>query len=127
MAIIGIDLGTSNSLVSLWRDTGVELIPNGLGEILTPSVVSIDADGSLLVGQAAKERLVSAPDKTAAEFKRFMGTNKKYFLGDKTYTPEDLSSFVLRKLKDDAENYLAKNSPDESSKTRYQFWVAPIF
>ena len=114
MAIIGIDLGTSNSLVSLWRDTGVELIPNGLGEILTPSVVSIDADGSLLVGQAAKERLVSAPDKTAAEFKRFMGTNKKYFLGDKTYTPEDLSSFVLRKLKEDAENFLAKNYPGET-------------
>ena len=114
MAIIGIDLGTTNSLVSLWRDTGVELIPNALGEVLTPSVVSIDEDGSVLVGQAAKERLISAPDKSAAEFKRFMGTNKKYFLDGKAYTPEDLSSFVLRKLKDDAENYLAKNSPDES-------------
>ena len=114
MAIIGIDLGTSNSLVSVWRDTGVELIPNGLGEVLTPSVVSIDEDGSLLVGQAAKERLISAPDKTAAEFKRFMGTNKKYFLGDKTYTPEELSSFVLRKLKEDAANYLAKKYPGET-------------
>jgi molecular chaperone HscC len=64
MAIIGIDLGTSNSLVSLWRDTGVELIPNGLGETLTPSVVSIDEDGTLLVGQAAKERLITrSPDR----------------------------------------------------------------
>ena len=114
MAIIGIDLGTSNSLVSLWREHGVELIPNGLGETLTPSVVSIDEDGTLLVGQAAKERLISAPNKTAAEFKRFMGTNKKYFLGDNTYTPEDLSSFVLRKLKDDAERYLAEKYPEES-------------
>ena len=114
MAIIGIDLGTTNCLVSIWRDTGVELIPNALGEVLTPSVVSIDEDGSVLVGQAAKERLISAADKSAAEFKRFMGTNKKYFLDGKAYTPEDLSSFVLRKLKDDAENYLAKNSPEES-------------
>lgn len=114
MAIIGIDLGTTNSLVSIWRDTGVELVPNALGEVLTPSVVSIDEDGSVLVGQAAKERLISAPDKSAAEFKRFMGTNKKYFLDGKAYTPEDLSSFVLRKLKDDAENYLAKTAPEES-------------
>jgi len=114
MAIIGIDLGTSNSLVSLWRETGVELIPNGLGEILTPSAVSIDEDGTLLVGQAARERLISAPEKSAAEFKRFMGTDKKYFLGRKTYTPEDLSSFVLRKLKDDVEAYLAKNFPGET-------------
>lgn len=114
MAIIGIDLGTSNSLVSLWRESGVELIPNGLGETLTPSVVSIDDDGTLLVGQAAKERLISAPDKTAAEFKRFIGTDKKYFLGDNVYTPEDLSSFVLRKLKDDAETFLAKNYPGET-------------
>jgi molecular chaperone HscC len=114
MAIIGIDLGTSNSLVSLWREHGVELIPNGLGETLTPSVVSIDEDGALLVGQTAKERLISAPEKTAAEFKRFMGTDKKYFLGGNTYTPEDLSSFVLRKLKDDAERYLAENYPGET-------------
>ena len=114
MAIIGIDLGTTNSLVSLWRETAVELIPNALGETLTPSVVSIDEDGTLLVGQAAKERLVSAPEKTAAEFKRYMGTDKKYFLGNSAYTPEDLSSFVLRKLKDDAERYLAEKYPEES-------------
>ena len=114
MAIIGIDLGTSNSLVSVWRENGVELIPNGLGEVLTPSAVSIDDDGSLLVGQAARERLISVPEKSAAEFKRFMGTNKKYFLGENAYTPEDLSSFVLRKLKEDAEAYLAATSPGES-------------
>lgn len=113
MAIIGIDLGTSNSLVSVWRETGVEIIPNGLGEALTPSVVSLDEDGTLLIGQAAKERLINAPEKTAAEFKRFMGTDKKYLLGDQSYTPEDLSSFVLRKLKNDAENYLAQNHPGE--------------
>ena len=114
MTIIGIDLGTTNSLGSIWRDTGVELIPNALGEVLTPSVVSVDEDGTLLVGQAARERLVSAPEKTAAEFKRFMGTEKKYYLGANTYTPEDLSSFVLRKLKEDAESYLARNYPGET-------------
>lgn len=114
MAIIGIDLGTSNSLVSLWRDTGVEIIPNGLGENLTPSAVSLDDDGLLLVGRAARERLISAPDKSAAEFKRFMGTGKKYLLGGRAYTPEDLSSFVLRKLKEDAEAWLAENHPGEA-------------
>ena len=113
MKIIGIDLGTSNSLVCVWTDTGAELIPNTLGEVLTPSVVSVDEDGSLLVGRPARERLVTAPKQTAAEFKRFMGTDKQYRLGNKTFTPEELSSFILRKLKEDAEAWLAKKFPGE--------------
>ena len=69
MAVIGIDLGTTNSLVACWRGGRVELIPNALGEFLTPSVVSLDEDGSLLVGQAARERLVSPPERPASCFK----------------------------------------------------------
>ena len=113
MAIIGIDLGTSNSLVCVWSDTGAELVPNGLGEVLTPSAISIDDDGSLLVGQAARDRLITAPGKTASEFKRFMGTDKVYTLGERRLLPEELSSFVLRKLKEDAEAHLAKTRPGE--------------
>ena len=113
MKIIGIDLGTSNSLVCVWTDTGAELIPNTFGEVLTPSIVSVDEDGSLLVGRPARERLMTAPERTAAEFKRFMGTDKRYRLGNKIFTPEELSSFILRKLKEDAEAWLAEKFPGE--------------
>ena len=74
--IIGIDLGTTNSLVAVWRDGKPELLPNALGEVLTPSCVSLDEDGSVLVGRAAKERAQTHPDRTARAFKRYMGTSK---------------------------------------------------
>lgn len=104
--IIGIDLGTTNSLVSLWQTDQALLIPNSLGRALTPSVVSVDKDGSILVGQAAKERLISHPELTASVFKRFMGSQKKYRLGTHKFNPEELSSLVLGALKADAEAYL---------------------
>lgn len=103
MAKIGIDLGTSNSLVAHWTEQGPVIIPNSLGKHLTPSVVSIDDNHEILIGQIAKERMITHPDLTAATFKRFMGTDKKYQLGSYTFTPEDLSSFVLKSLKADAE------------------------
>ena len=106
--IIGIDLGTTNSLVAVWQDGESKLIPNAFGEYLTPSVVSVGEDGAVYVGKTAKERLASYPDKTASVFKRFMGTSRKYQLGDKSYLPEELSAFVLKKLKEDAENYLGE-------------------
>lgn len=106
--IIGIDLGTTNSLVSVWKNGESCLIPNSFGEYLTPSVVSIDEDGTVYVGRIAKERLTSHPEQTAALFKRFMGTEKKYILGGKEYRPEELSALVLRKLKEDAERYLGE-------------------
>ncbi|MDR2528597.1 MAG: Hsp70 family protein [Synergistaceae bacterium] len=105
MAIIGIDLGTTNSLAAVWKGARGALIPNSLGELLTPSVVSVDGD-EILVGRAAKERLISHPSLTASSFKRFMGTKKVYSLGRKNFTPEELSSFVLRRLKEDAEVFL---------------------
>ena len=108
MAIIGIDLGTTNSLAAVWRNGKSELIPNGLGEYLTPSVVSVDEDGSILVGAAARDRLITHPECTAAGFKRAMGTSRRYELGSRTFTPEDLSAFVLRRLREDAEAYLGE-------------------
>lgn len=108
MAIIGIDLGTTNSLASIWKDGEVQLIKNNLGAYLTPSVVSVDTDSQILVGEAAKDRLVSHPDDTAACFKRFMGMKKVYKLGNRKYSPEELSSFVLRKIKIDAEAALGE-------------------
>lgn len=106
--IIGIDLGTTNSLAAVWQDGKSVLIPNAFGEYLTPSVVSVGEDGSVYVGKTAKERLASYPERTASVFKRFMGTARKYQLGDKTYLPEELSALVLKRLKEDAEKYLGE-------------------
>ncbi len=108
MAIIGIDLGTTNSLAAVWRNGNCELIPNAAGVFLTPSAVSVDENGSILVGRAAKDRLISHPKHTAARFKCYMGTDKVFHLGEQAFTPEELSSFVLRSLKEDAETYLGE-------------------
>ena len=106
--IIGIDLGTTNSLVAFWRDGVPCVIPNSLGNKLTPSVVSVDDDGQILVGQPAKERLLTHPHLTAASFKRRMGTSERYGLGKHSFRPEELTSLVLRALKEDAEHFLGE-------------------
>ncbi len=108
MAIIGIDLGTTNSLAVCYRDGRAEIIGNSLGDIYTPSAVSIDDNGEILVGRIAGERLISHPDVTAAEFKRSMGLRKNIVLGKKSFSPEELSSLVLKKIKEDAEKYLGE-------------------
>ncbi|HRK68148.1 MAG TPA: Hsp70 family protein, partial [Hyphomonas sp.] len=104
--LIGIDLGTTNSLVAVFTDEGPELIPNSLGEVLTPSAVGYAEDGTLLVGRAAKDRLLTHPQLTAARFKRYMGTEHELKLGKKSFRAEELSSFVLRALRADAEAHL---------------------
>ncbi|GFN31445.1 molecular chaperone HscC [Paenibacillus xylaniclasticus] len=108
MALIGIDLGTSNSLIAYWTEDGPKLIPNALGSFLTPSVVSVDNNGEIIVGQIAKERLITHPHVTAAAFKRFMGTEKQFHLKPYMFSAAELSSFVLRSLKADAEAYLGE-------------------
>lgn len=108
MAIIGIDLGTTNSLASICRDGKAILIPNSLGYSLTPSVVSADEDGRICVGAVAKERLISHPGDSAASFKRYMGTDKVFTLSGHDFTPQELSAFVLRQLKEDAERFLGE-------------------
>ncbi|MDE7246231.1 MAG: Hsp70 family protein, partial [Oscillospiraceae bacterium] len=108
MAIIGIDLGTTNSLAAVWRDGKAQLIPNSLGEYLTPSVVSLDDDGTVLVGRAARERLISHPHRTASCFKREIGSEKTYVLGERAFRAEELSALVLRQLKENAEAWLGE-------------------
>ncbi|HEY9060771.1 MAG TPA: molecular chaperone HscC [Pseudobacteroides sp.] len=112
MPTIGIDLGTTNSLVAYWTDEGPKLIPNILGSNLTPSVVSVDENGEIYVGQIAKERKITHPHLTASSFKRFMGTEKVFHLGKYSFTPEDLSSFVVRSLKADAEAFFGSEVPE---------------
>lgn len=106
MTILGIDLGTTLSAAAIWRDGDVVPIPNGLGELLTPSAVSVDDDGHILVGRAARERLFTHPDRTTARFKRRMGTDAEVTLGARKFRSEELSAFVLRTLKEDAEAFL---------------------
>jgi len=107
MAIIGIDLGTTNSLAAYWTEQGPQLVKNALGKTLTPSVVSIK-DGQIVVGSAAKDRLITHPHDSVANFKRKMGSNSQFKLGSKKFRPEELSSFILQQLKQDAENQLGE-------------------
>lgn len=109
MAIIGIDLGTTNSLASVWKDGKCTLIPNSFNEYMTPSVVGFDDNKNMLVGKIAKERLISHPHKTAASFKCFMGSSKKIMLDGREFTAAELSSFILRQLKEDAESFLGES------------------
>nr|WP_296456543.1 Hsp70 family protein [uncultured Acetatifactor sp.] len=106
MAIIGIDLGTTNSLAACWRDGRLELIPGEDGNVLFPSAVGYVEGEGFLVGAAAKERLLTHPDDTVASFKCFMGTAKEYSLGGRMYTPMELSAMVLERLKRNAQRVL---------------------
>jgi len=101
--IVGIDLGTTNSLVAVWEHGAARLIPNSLGEVLTPSCVSVDEDGTILVGRAARERLQTHPKQSVAAFKRHMGSDRLTRLGQRAFRPEELSALILRALKEDAE------------------------
>ena len=106
--IVGIDLGTTNSAIGVWRDGKVELIPNSLGGVLTPSAVSMDEGGQLLVGLAARERQVTHPTLSATAFKRYMGSQRRTYLGKRSFLPEELSALVLASLKADAERFLGE-------------------
>ena len=106
--IVGIDLGTTNSLVAYYDGKQAQVIPNRLGEHLTPSVVSVDDDGTVLVGRTALARSLRYPLSAASVFKRSMGTDREYKLNGKVFRAEELSSFVLRSLKEDAEHYLGQ-------------------
>ncbi|ABO89267.1 molecular chaperone HscC [Aeromonas salmonicida subsp. salmonicida] len=103
---IGIDLGTTNSAIAVWQDGKAYLIPNAHGQDLTPSIVCIGDDNTLLVGQAAATRLLTDPSNTASHFKRFLGSERRYRLGKEQYTPTELCALVLGSLKADAEVWL---------------------
>lgn len=106
MTLIGIDLGTTNSLVSVWRNGRTEIIKNSLGHMMTPSVVSLEEGGGILVGEIAKQRRISHPHHTACEFKRSMGTRKEYVFAHRKYYSEDLSAFLLKKMIEDTQDVL---------------------
>jgi len=106
--ILGIDLGTTNSSVAYMTPEGPRLIPNALAEVLTPSVVGIDLSGEVLVGQAAKDLQVTHPERCASAFKRHMGADWSMSLAGHAFTPEKLSSLVLRSLKQDAEAHFGQ-------------------
>lgn len=101
--IVGIDLGTSNSLLAVFRNGEPVLVPNALGSVLTPSAVSMGDDGTIIVGEAARDRAITHPDLTALAFKRSMGTNRDFMLGRRSFRAEELSALVLGALKADAE------------------------
>jgi molecular chaperone HscC len=101
--IIGIDLGTTNSLVAVFEDGAPRIVPNALGEGLTPSVVCVEPDGSILVGAAARARATTRPEHVARSFKRDMGTPRAYSLGGREFSAPQLSAMVLASLKRDAE------------------------
>ena len=106
--IIGIDLGTTNSCVAVMEGGEPAVIANAEGARTTPSVVAFTKTGERLVGQVAKRQAVTNPDRTIISIKREMGTNYKVNIDDKAYTPPEISSMVLAKLKADAESYLGE-------------------
>lgn len=106
--MIGIDLGTTNSLVCVYRNNKAELIPNALGEYMTKSAVSVLEDGTILTGAAAKERQIPHPEQTAVSFKRYMGTDRLFHLGSRSFLPQELSALVLKQLHEDARRYLGE-------------------
>ena len=106
--IIGIDLGTTNSCVAVMEGGEAVVIPNAEGSRTTPSVVAFTKEGERLVGEIAKRQAVANPEQTVSSIKREMGTNYKVTIGDKDYTPQEISAMILTKLKNDAEKYLGE-------------------
>jgi len=106
--VIGIDLGTTNSCVSVLEGGEPVIIPNAEGARTTPSVIGFAKDGERLVGQVAKRQAVANPDRTIISIKRDMGSDRKVNIDKKDYTPQELSAMILTKLKNDAEAYLGE-------------------
>lgn len=105
MTVLGVDLGTTNSLAVVYKEGKPVLVPNAYGEYVTPSAISI-LDGKIVVGKLAKERLITHPECSASLFKRNMGTDVTYKLDKKEYDSATLSSFIVKQLIEDAQNYL---------------------
>ena len=110
--IIGIDLGTTNSCVSVIEGGEPVVITNSEGSRTTPSVVAFTKDGERLVGQLAKNQAVTNPEKTVISIKRHMGSDYKVDIDGKKYTPQEISAMILQKLKGDAEAYLGEKVND---------------
>src|SRR5579859_1670986 len=105
---VGIDLGTTNSVVAVIEGGEPVVIPNAEGSRLTPSVVGFNKSGERLVGSTAKRQAILSPDRTIISIKRKMGTTDKVTVDGKSYSPEEISAMILQKLKTDAEAYLGQ-------------------
>ncbi|MCX7625882.1 MAG: molecular chaperone DnaK [Candidatus Sumerlaeaceae bacterium] len=106
--IMGIDLGTTNSVVAVYEKNGPMIVPNSLGERLTPSVVAFTKSGEILVGKKAKRAAVMNVGRTVFSIKRHMGTNYRVTIDGKQYTPQEISAIILQKLKTDTEDYFGE-------------------
>src|SRR5579863_10169184 len=109
---VGIDLGTTNSVVAALSGGEPEVIANAEGARTTPSVVAFAKNGEVLVGEVAKRQAVTNVDRTIRSVKRQMGTDWKISIDDKRFTPQQISAFILQKLKRDAEAYLGETVAD---------------
>ena len=109
---VGIDLGTTNSCVSVLEGGEAQVIANAEGSRTTPSVVAFAKNGEVLVGQSAKNQAVTNVDRTIRSVKRHMGTDWSIEIDDKKYTPQEISARTLMKLKRDAESYLGDDVTD---------------
>lgn len=110
--VIGIDLGTTNSCVAVMEGGEAVVISNSEGKRTTPSIVAFTKSGERLVGETAKRQSITNPDNTVVSIKRHMGSDHKVVINGKTYTPQDISAFILQKLKADAESYLGEKVTD---------------
>jgi molecular chaperone DnaK (HSP70) len=104
--IVGIDLGTTNSEIAVYRDGRPQALADSGGRLILPSVVGLDQDGSLLVGEAARNQYILHPERTIRSIKRLMGGDRKVSLGGRDYAPQDISAMILRRLKEIAEERL---------------------
>lgn len=106
--VVGIDLGTTNSVIALMEGSEAKVITNAEGERITPSVVGFSKSGERLVGRVAKRQAITNPDRTVLSIKRRMGTDYRVKIDDKNYTPQEISAMILQKMKTDAEAYLGE-------------------
>lgn len=106
--VVGIDLGTTNSAIAVMEGSEATVITNVEGERITPSIVGFSKSGERLVGRVAKRQAVTNPDRTIISIKRKMGTDYKVAIDDKKFSPQEVSSMILQKLKSDAESYLGE-------------------
>src|SRR6478735_12696014 len=106
--IMGIDLGTTNSVVAVYEKNGPMIVPNSLGERLTPSVVGFSKSGEILVGKKAKRGAVMNVGRTVFSIKRHMGTQHRVNIEGKQYTPQEVSAMILQKIRTDVEDYFGE-------------------
>ena len=105
---VGIDFGTTNSAIAFMDGDVPKIIPNDRGNRITPSVVAFSPEGEVMVGEAAKNQAVVNAERTVLAVKRQMGENRSFTIGNHLYSPEELASYIFKKLKTDAEQYLGQ-------------------